>query len=71
MQSDGTWYRSVVARDLELDTFNPLTVRLVREPTGRAHIFLTSGRVTGSSGGLPILEHRLLDIWSDDPGGGS
>jgi len=68
---DGKWSRSIVARDLSLDTFNPFHVRLVREPAGRVHVILTSGKVIGSSGGLPIFEHHLLDIWTDDPDGGS
>ncbi len=67
LQTDGTWQSSIVARDLNLDTFNPFHVRLIREPSGRVHVFLTSGKVKGSSGGQPILEHRLLDIWTDDP----
>lgn len=71
LQNDGTWNRSIVARDLNLDTFNPFHVRLVREPAGRIHVILTSGKVIGSSGGLPILEHHLMDIWTDDPNGES
>jgi len=67
LQTDGTWLRSIVARDLDLDTFNPFHVRLVREPSGRVHVFLTSGIVKGSSGGQPVLEHQLLDIWTDNP----
>ncbi|MFC1627989.1 hypothetical protein ACFL3H_02600 [Gemmatimonadota bacterium] len=71
LKIDGTWNRLNVAKDLSLDTFNPFHVRLVREPAGRVHVILTSGKVIGSSGGIPIFEHHLMDIWTDDPDGGS
>lgn len=59
---DGSWERSKVVDNLNLDSFNPFDVKMVLEPTGRIHIILRSG----SSGGDPTFEHRLLDIYSDE-----
>lgn len=63
---DGSWERSKIVDNLHLDGFNPFDVKLVLEPSGRIHIILRSGKVIGSSGGDPVFEHRLLDVYSDE-----
>jgi|GEM_PF-1569567 len=66
-ETDGTWSKALVASNLRLPYFNPFDVRMVREASGRIHILLTTGEVSGISGVSQEREKRLIHLYSDNP----
>ncbi len=69
LETDGTWRTTAVASNLRIPSFSPFNVRLAREASGRLHIILTTGAVTGVSGVNQEHAYQLMHLYSDNPHG--
>jgi hypothetical protein len=69
LEPDGTWSNSVVASNLRVPYFSPFDTRLERDASGRLHIILTTGAVTGVSGTSQEHSYQLVHLYSDNPHG--
>jgi len=69
MELDGTWSTSTVASNLRVPYFSPFNLRLARDASGRMHIILTTGAVSGVSGTGQEHAYQLIHLYSDNPHG--
>lgn len=69
MEMDGSWRTTAVAGNLRIPYFSPFDVRLAREASGRLHIILTTGAVSGVSGADQEHAYQLMHLYSDNPHG--
>ncbi len=69
LETDGSWATAPVAANLQYPSFDPFNVRMVREPSGRIHVLLSTGENGASSGGDDPQRYKLLHLQSDSPFG--
>jgi len=69
MELDGTWSTSTVASNLRIPYFSPFNLRMARDTSGRIHIILTTGTVSGVSGTNQDYAYQLIHLYTDNPHG--